>query len=145
MLIDDIKTQMKIAMKEKRNTEKEILRVALGELQTAEARAGEPLSEDAAQKVIRKLITSNEATIEAISDENEQNKLRLENQTLDALLPKMLSVDEIIAALESVKSTIVDAKADGPATGIAMKHLKSTGAAVDGASVTAAVKSIRGA
>ena len=43
-----------------------------------------------------------------------------------------------------VTDAIKGAKADGPAMGIAMKTLKSTGAAVEAPDVNAAVKKIRG-
>jgi uncharacterized protein YqeY len=70
--------------------------------------------------------------------------LRQEIGVLSALLPKQLSVDDIVAALASEHDAIKAAKSDGQATGIAMKHLKSTGAAVSGNDVGAAVKQIRG-
>ena len=70
--------------------------------------------------------------------------LRQEITVLESLLPKTLTEDEIVAALDPVAEAIKGAKADGPATGIAMKHLKSSGAAVDGKTVSGAVRRIRG-
>ena len=62
---------------------------------------------------------------------------------LESFLPKTLSVDEIVAALAAVADPIKAAGNDGQATGVAMKHLKSTSALVNGKDVSEAVKKIR--
>jgi hypothetical protein len=54
-----------------------------------------------------------------------------------------MSEDDIVGLLDSVKDALRAAGNDGQATGIAMKHLKPTGAVVDGKTVSAAVKRIR--
>ena len=69
--------------------------------------------------------------------------LEEENTILAALLPKTLSPEEIATALEPVKDAILGAGNDGQATGIAMKHLKGSGAAVEGKDVSAAVRTMR--
>lgn len=70
-------------------------------------------------------------------------KLNKEIAILEALLPRTLGVDEIVAALASVESDIKAAGNDGQATGVAMKHLKPQGLVVEGKDVSAAVKQIR--
>jgi hypothetical protein len=141
VLIDDIKTRIREAMKAGRTVEKEILRVALGEIQTAEARGD---SGDAvAQGIIKKLVKSNEETLAASSDDAQQAQLQEELAILRTLLPKTLSQDEIVSALAPVAQSIRDANNDGQATGIAMKQLKAQGAAVDGKTVASAVKQLR--
>ena len=59
-------------------------------------------------------------------------------KVLDSLSPQGLEL------LAPVREAIVSAKSDGQATGVAMKHLKPSGVAVDGGDVGAAVKAMRG-
>ncbi len=143
MLAEEIKRRMFAAMKAKNTVEKEILRVALGEIQTAEAR-GAAGGDDATAAILKKLVKANEESLAASEAEEQRQTLREEIAILESLLPRSLSVDEIITALEPVREPIVGAKADGPATGIAMKHLKTQALSVDGKDVAAAVKRIRG-
>ncbi|MBX3225948.1 MAG: GatB/YqeY domain-containing protein [Labilithrix sp.] len=142
MLIDDIKAKVTVAMKTGDTVARDVLRLALGEIQTAEARKSASLTDEEAGAVVRKLIKSNEETL-GLSEGERAATLKKEIEVLAALLPKQLSVDEIVAALAPVKDAIVAAKADGQATGVAMKHLKSTGANVNGNDVGAAVKKLR--
>jgi len=142
MLIDDIRRRLTEAMKRGDAVEKEILRVALGEIQTQATRAGS-LSEDEQLAILRKLVKSNEETLAHTTDASRKAALERENEVLRSLLPKELGVDEIIAALEAERDAIRAAANDGQATGIAMKALKAKGAAVNGKEVAAAVKKMR--
>lgn len=143
VLIDDIKKQITGAMKSGDAVARDVLRLALSEIQTAEARKNVPASDDDAINAVRKLIKSNEETLGLTTDTARADVLRREVAVLSALLPTQLSVDEIVAALASQGDAIKAAKSDGQATGIAMKHMKSTGASVSGSDVGAAVKKIR--
>jgi uncharacterized protein YqeY len=142
MLVDDIKLRIHAAMKAGNTVEKEVLRVALGEIQTAEAR-GTATTDESAAAVVRKLIKSNEETLAATGSEADKRTLAEENTVLASLLPKSLGVAEIVEALAALRDALRTAGNDGQATGIAMKHLKSTGAVVSGKDVTEAVKKIR--
>jgi uncharacterized protein YqeY len=144
MLSDEIKRRMVAAMKAGQALEKGILKLALGEVQTAEARSGEALDDDKVAGILRKLIKSNRESLDASTDEAQRATLQQEIEVLDALLPKTLGADEIAAALEPVKDAILGAGNDGQATGIAMKHLKAEGAAVQGKDVAQAVRAMRG-
>lgn len=143
MLVDTLKTQIMAAMKARDSVAKDILRLALGELQTAENRAGEAISDEAGFKILTKLVKSNDETLKLTKDETSREKLIRENEILQAILPRLLSVDEIVAVLVDVTAGIKAAPADGPAMGIAMKVLKSGGAAVQSKDVNAAVRQIR--
>jgi len=142
MLIDDLKRRMLAAMKAKKAVEKEILGVALGEMQTAEAR-GTALDDEGALAIVRKLVKSNEETLAVTTDAADQEKLREELTVLRSILPQSLDVPGIVAALEGVREALRAAGNDGQATGLAMKHLKTTGAVVNGKDVGEAVKRIR--
>jgi uncharacterized protein YqeY len=142
MLLARIKADMMAALKAGRIVEKEILRVAVGELTTIEARKGS-LSDDEAAAVVRKLVKSNRETIEVATDPEQKKTLEQEIAILEALLPKGLDADGVLAALASVKDAIASAPSDGQATGIAMKALKALGTVVDGKLVGEVVKKLR--
>jgi uncharacterized protein YqeY len=143
MLVDTMKQRLREAMKAGRTVEREILRVAIGEIQTVEARGGKAIADADAQAVIRKLLKSNRETLESARDDEQRATLEEENTVLESLLPKTLGTDEIRAALEPVAEQIKAAKNDGQATGVAMKHLKSSGATVDGKDVAGVVQRLR--
>jgi uncharacterized protein YqeY len=143
MLTDEIKKRVMQAMKEKRDVEKEVLRVALGEIQTAGARAGKDLGDDEAAQIVRKLVKSVEETLGMTTDAAKKATLEQEIAVLQALLPKGLSIDEIMEKLAPVRDGIKAAGNDGQATGVAMKHLKSLGVTVPGNDASQAVKKIR--
>jgi hypothetical protein len=142
MLVDEMKRRMMAAMKSGNAVEKEILRVALGEIQTAAARGG-AADDAAAQAVVRKLLKSNEETLAVATDAAQRATLEQEITVLQSLLPQTLGVAQIVEALTPVREQIRVAANDGQATGVAMKHLKASGATVSGRDVTEAVKQIR--
>jgi uncharacterized protein YqeY len=92
---------------------------------------------------LRKLVKSNEETMGTLEDAEKKAILQREIQILNDFLPKSLSEDEVVAALAPVADSIRAASNDGQATGVAMKHLKASGALVDGRVVTKAVQRVR--
>ena len=144
MLAHEIKKRVTQAMKDKNTIEKDILRLVLGEIQTAEARGATTATDDEAFAIVRKLIKSNQETLAATTDDEAKRVLAKEIEILGTLLPASLSIEQIVAALSPVADAIKAATNDGQATGVAMKHLKPTGLAVSGKDVSAAVKQIRG-
>jgi hypothetical protein len=144
MLIDEIKTRMMRARRDRDEVVRNILGLAVGEIQTAEARANRALGEDEAMAVVRKLVKSNEETL-ALSgtDDARAAGLRREIEALSALLPRSMSVEQIADALSPVADALRAAKSDGQAMGVAMKHLKATGAIAGAPDVQQAVKRVR--
>jgi uncharacterized protein YqeY len=143
-LLDQIKARMFAAMKSGNVTEREILKVAMGEITTDAARVGRKGDDAEAEGLLRKLVKSNEESIEASQDETQKAQLRAEIEVLNTFLPKSLGVPEIVAALAPVAEAVKLAGNDGQATGVAMKHLKTLGAVVNGKDVSAAVRQLRG-
>jgi uncharacterized protein YqeY len=143
MLLDEIKSRMFKAMKEGRIIEKEILRLAIGEITTDAARVGKSGSDEESQAILRKLIKSNAETLALTEDAARRADLELENRTLADLLPQTLTVEEIVVQLGAQKAAIVAAGNDGQATGIAMKFLKGLEVTANGKDVALAVKQIR--
>jgi uncharacterized protein YqeY len=142
-LVDEIKQRMLRAMKAKSTVEKEILRVALGEIQMGEARSGKAPSDEDAIAVVKKLVKSNEETLSLAQDAAQKAALQEELDVLRSLLPQTLGPEKIIELLAPVADAIRSAKSDGQATGTAMKHVKASGAAADGKDVAEAVKRMR--
>lgn len=142
-LLDQIKARMFAAMKAGNTVEKEILKVAMGEITTDAARPDKKGDDAEAQAILKKLVKSIEESIAASQDETQKATLRAEVEVLAAFLPKSLGVGEIVAALAPVADAVKAAGNDGQATGVAMKHLKSLGAEVNGKDVSAAVRQLR--
>ena len=132
------------AMKAGNVVEKEILKVAIGEITTDAARPDKKGDDAEAQAILKKLVKSNEETIAVSQSEAQKQTLRDEIEVLLAFLPKTLGVPEIVAALAPVAEAVKAAGNDGQATGVAMKHLKSQGVEVNGKDVSAAVRQMRG-
>ncbi|CAN5925281.1 hypothetical protein BH11MYX4_BH11MYX4_46090 [soil metagenome] len=144
MIVDDIKKRAAAAVKQGDTVARDVLRLALGEIQTAEARKNETLGDEEAAAALRKLIKSNEETLAALPEGDERIAvLQREITVLASLAPAQLTVAQIIEALAGHVDAIKAAAADGQATGIAMKHLKSSGADVKGTDVGLAVKQMR--
>jgi uncharacterized protein len=144
MLVDEIKKRAAAAVKQGDTVTRDVLRLALGEIQTAEARKNEKVGEEEAAAALRKLIKSNEETLAALPEGDERIAvLKREIEVLASLAPAQLTVPQIIEALAAQVDAIKAAGNDGQATGIAMKHLKAAGADVKGTDVGLAVKQLR--
>jgi len=139
MLIDDMKKQMFAAMKAGDTVKKELLRTVIGEVTST----GEEATDEKVQAVLKKMVKSARETLGMSTDAAQKATLETELDLMEGFLPKALSVQDIQQALSSVAEQIRAAGNDGQATGIAMKHLKGTGATVDGKDVSAAVKALR--
>ncbi|HHH11664.1 MAG TPA: hypothetical protein ENK23_06290 [Sorangium sp.] len=143
MLVDEIRSRMKAAMKARNDIEKEVLRVCLGEITTHEARDGKSMSDEDVHRILRKLAKSNRETLKLTTQPEEQRKLRIELEVLESMLPQALNEQQVTAALAPVVADIKACGNDGQATGIAMRHLKGQGAVVEGRTVSAVVRSLR--
>jgi len=140
--MEKLRTQRIQAMKNREVLKKNILGVALGECELAAARQGK-IEDTQVEKIIRKIISSNEEVLSHKDDE----KLVKENQILEEFLPKQMTAVEVEAFLLNDESPLFeqirDAGNDGQATGLAVKALRETGQAVDGKIVKEVVANIR--
>lgn len=143
MLLDQIKARMFAAMKSGDTVEKEILKVAMGEITTDQARPERKGNDEETIGILRKMVKSNHESLAMGVDDAKKAVLLREIEVLETFLPKTLGVDAIVAALAPVAEQIKAAGNDGQATGIAVKHLKAQGAEAGGKDVSAAVKQMR--
>jgi uncharacterized protein YqeY len=128
--------------------EKNLLSVILGDISTAEARSGKEVPEAEVEKLLRKMVESNTESLMQMKSHNRAEDPRVpvlerEISILKALLPQTLDANAITKALEPVHAEILNAKNDGQATGLAMKHLKGLSLNAQGQDVSAAVRQIR--
>ena len=151
MLLDTIKARIKSAMLSKNESERNILRVLLGEAQTFESRQGS-IADEHIIKLAKKIITNNNESIGVLGkDDKRAEPLLKENEILSSLLPKEMTLQEIEAFLNGIggnapiggDTDIRAAKNDGQAVGVAMKALKNAGLVADGRLVGEAVKKMR--
>jgi len=144
MIIDELKKQALAAMKAKDSVATTILRLAQGEIQQSEARAGKTFTDEEAAAVLKKLVKSNKETAEQTADAAAKEILLREISLLEAFLPKELDAAAVAAALAPTADAIKAAGNAGMATGIAMKFLKAAGIAASGNVVQEAVAALRG-
>ena len=155
MLMDQIRSQIDTAVREKDEVTRDVLRVALGEAQTLQSRSGS-ITEQEVQRVVRKLVEGNRESIRAFrarASETERPdsamtqsqiaRLEVEIATLEKLLPQNLSLDDIRNRLAEVGAQISSAKSEGQAIGLAMKHLKNAGVQALGEDVKVVVQQLR--
>ena len=142
MFVDTLRAASFTAAREKDTVAKDVLRLALGEIQNAEVR-GATVDDAAAMVIVRKLVKSNLETLAATTGDEMKAKLTRENEVLLALLPSSMSAEAIAAALAPVAEAIKAAKSDGQAMGVAMKTLKATGGNAETADVNQAIARIR--
>lgn len=144
MLVDDIKKKTAAAVKSGDTVARDVLRLALGEVQTAEARKNATLTDEEVAQSLRRLVKANEETLAALPEGDARAAaLRHELAALGAVLPAQLTPAQIADKLAALRDAIKAAKSDGQATGLAMKHLRGIGAAVNGNDVGAAIKLMR--
>lgn len=145
MLYESLRVKLTELRKANKPLEKSVLSVVIGDADTLGAKNNTTPTDDQVEKIIRKVIESNQETITALGCKNDEMRLTLtkENEYLSTLLPKTLSVEEISNYLEPVFNEIKIAKADGAATGIASKYLKGLNIKALGGEVAKAVQKIR--
>lgn len=137
MIIEDIRTQIKEAMKAKLSAKVALLRLIIGTVQ----QDGDE-SDAAVEKVIRKMIKNNNQTAEALVDNNKDDTdIRQENILLESFLPKTMSVEDI---QQYIKDNNIDINGhEGKAIGMVIKAIKAAGLNAQGNDVKSAVASLK--
>lgn len=126
------------------STEKNILKVVLGDIQLKAA--GGTITDEAGHAIVKKLVKGNEETLGHLKAEDARRHQYIEeNAILATLLPAYLTAEQVTAELTSagLVEQVKSAKNEGQATGVAMKHLKGKGLAVEGDEVKKAVTAMR--
>lgn len=147
-LLETLTEKLTECRRARQTAEMGVLQVVLGDASMIEARTGKKATDEEVEKLIRKTMLGNQETLALLEKGGQAGsanhaKLTAENALLSSLLPKTMSVDEIVAALAEVGDAVKAAKNDGQATGVAMKHLKGKNLKALGDDVSAAVKRVR--
>lgn len=148
MFVQQTKDRLKKAMLNKQETEKNILRVLLTEIETIELQKKKSISDKDCHMIVHKLIAINDSVIEKANSVNNiqlSEKLTQENIILNSLVPKLWMEEEItkFIADNNLLQKIKEAKDEGPAIGIAMKNLNEANAPILGETVKNVIKKIR--
>jgi uncharacterized protein YqeY len=125
MLVDALKSKLLDAMRAKKETEKDILRVSLSEIETAEVRQG-GITEEQRYSILRKIISNNEQVIQVSPDNKTRCKLLDENTILTSFLPIQLSKQQVRELLEGIVGNLKERPNDGLAIKFAIDALKLT-------------------
>lgn len=143
-LIEQMRAEFTAAMKSGDALRRDTLRTVVGEAEAVAIRQNKPVTDEMVFGVIRKTIEGNvESLAHLPKTDPRHDKLTQESFILTAYLPVVLTLDQVLVELVGVAADITAAKSDGQATGVAMKALKAKQLAVDGNTVTQAVKQIR--
>jgi len=144
-LLETFQKEMIKATKEGKDFRKNILKFVISEARALELKNNKPLTDEQIYKLIEKTIEKNNDFANYLSSNDQRYKqLDEESRVLKEFLPKTLPLEEVLSLLRNVEQDIKSAKAEGPATGIAVKYFKSNPQhCVDNATVVQAVKLIR--
>ncbi len=144
-LLETFQKEMIKATKEGKDFRKNILKFVISEARALELKNNKPLTDDQIYKLIEKTIEKNNDFANYLSSNDQRYKqLDEESRVLKEFLPKTLPLEEVVSLLRNVEQDIKSAKAEGPATGIAVKYFKSNSQyCVDNATVVQAVKLLR--
>jgi len=146
-MIAEIKKDLNCALKARDTQTRDILKVLLGEIQTAEMRLGS-LSPDKIVKIVEKMVNDNTQIMfmENIAVDT-LAKLKNENKILGKYLPQYLTEDIVMGFILNSEGQefeqIRDCPSDGQAIGVAMKFFKSNDLMVKPLDVKTVVEKIR--
>jgi uncharacterized protein YqeY len=142
-ILDDIKDAKLRAMKRRDETINNILGLVIGQIQQ-----GNDSSDDTVIRVCQKLIKSNDETIAALKEVNDQSSrqetLQNENHLLKSFLPRSWTETEIINTIKVKALDVRGAPSEGAAIGLVTKTLRELSKApFDGKVVREIVVSLR--
>jgi len=149
-LFDDMKQRMIECVKNGNSQERDVLRTLVGEIQSKSIGSGKEITDEVVEKT---LVSFKENALECAkyahqddpADAVDSLEANFEVAIYDKYLPQYETVESIITLLAPSQKQLQSAKADGPATGMAMGILKKSGAKVQGKDVKTAVETIRNA
>jgi len=134
-------------MKEGDSFERDVLKTVLGEIQTLKARTGK-MDDDRVINVFKKFkqgVLDTIKIMEAGGIEEHPEELDFEIDIYDKYIPKTMPIEDIVSYIKGndADDSVINAKSDGQATGMAMKLLRMYKVPTDGKDVAEAVKMLR--
>lgn len=126
------------------STEKDILKVLLGELQNESSAIN--LSYEKELNIARKFIKGNEETLKHMKGQEDNinyKKMQEENLILSSLLPPSMSEEDVKKLLSESIIDVKSFKSEGQAVGEVMKLIKAKNLVADGSLVKSVVLELR--
>lgn len=123
MIYDKIQADIKEAMLSKNNVKRDCLRSLASEIKNQSVNAGKELTDVVVYKCLAKAVKMHYDSINQFAANGREDlaaKEREELSYLDAYLPKMLSEDEVKAAVDNILKTVEPVKKN---FGLVMKQL----------------------
>ena len=150
LILDNVKVKFKEARKSRNKSVALVLSTVIGELETISKRTGEEITDSQVVKYLRKVIDNNTLVIKETTNTDVADKLKAEIVVLTQFLPKQLTESELLAIIESMKSSIelkskelLDSGKKVNVIAEAMSQLKSNYAGLyDGAMAAKLIKKI---
>lgn len=142
MLLETMKRLLIVAIKEKDEARRDILRLVIADVEADHKRKDD---DKWAESVIRKHFKNNDEALAFYANQEclEAQKLSTQTICLNSLLPKTLTVAEIREALKEIEGDLVSCDNDGKAMGMAVGFFKKRGDSVLGEHVKGVVTFIR--
>lgn len=141
-MIEKIKTLHRNSIKNKDTIGKSLYSTLLGEMELEESRKNKALKEEECIVIVKKFIKNINETLQ-YANPPVRSFLNMEKELLESLLPKTMSNNDIVSFIShnsDLLHSILAAKTEGQAIGIAMKELKGK---ADGKDVKKAVEELR--
>lgn len=141
-----MKARLIQAMKANNEFEKNILRVALSQVESIQSAGTGTLDEKQVESILRKVKQNNVeflATYAGKYSDAQKQKLEEENKILDQLLPELLTLDEIYQHLQGIVSELKAVPKDGIAVGMAVKLFAKANLKASGNDIKTVVEKIR--
>jgi len=140
MLETKIRVMITIAVQNEDKTAKDILRLALGELQNAK----EGITEEQKENIIRKIVKSNDTTLSLLQHESEQKDMLIkENEILRSLVPKEMTKEDILSFINDNDINMVEDNI-GKSIGVVMGAMKKNKFVANGKIVKEVVSDLVG-
>jgi len=139
--IKQIKSKIIECMKSNEDETRDILKTLLGELQAQATKEGVT---DIPDSIVESTVKSFKKNAEECLSVKDDDKTKREIAIYKDMLPTYETVDQIIERLANHTETLKNAKAVGPATGMAKGILNKLDCKVQGKDIYTAVEIIRG-
>lgn len=129
MLIEKLRKEIEVAVRNKDETRKSCLRVLLGDCQMHESKSNKPLVDSAVRKIAGAICNGIKESIK-ISKEHGRDveKLEKELEILSEYEPKILSFESLqenVMNDQKIIDSVKSAKSEGQAVGAIMKNFES--------------------
>ena len=126
-LKERIQSEIAESRKSRNELKKNILVLVLGEINLIETKTAKETDDSQVIKIAQKIVKSNLETY----SHNKNEDLLKENKYLEELIPKSLSIDEMLEEMDDGFVAKVKSQKKGPAMGMIIGHFKSKGLLVE--------------